>query len=384
MREQYLGVDVLRFLAAMMVFLYHFGFWHNVPADETLALWNPVDAWPLRAWTHFGWVGVEVFFVISGFVIAFSARDARPRAFVAARALRLAPAVWVCAPLTFLVYLVILNKPFSELLARLARTLFFIPVFFQIDGVYWTLAIEISFYYLIWAMLAKNIVKAPEKLPVIFMAVSLTFWSAYFIASAVFGPQVYDVSLIRVIQRHSLHLLLVQHGCFFGLGILLSVMTYRRLSNAERFCFVGLLIACWLEIVGQNRIVSDISGLALSPWPALGVWSAAMLALLFCTLFNRRLGRALSGCAGAIRMLGLMSYPVYLIHNPIGLACFYFQWGGRGFFANLAISAALILVAAWGVAARIEPYLRRRLKIALLALQRDKRPACAETSLTTL
>lgn len=383
MREQYLGIDLLRFLAAMMVFSYHFGFWHNVAADKTFALWNPVDAYPLRAWTHFGWVGVEIFFVISGFVIAFSAREAKPGEFLTARALRLAPAIWVCAPLTFLVYLLIMDKPVSELLASLVRTLLFFPVFSQIDGVYWTLAIEISFYYLIWAMLAKNIAHAPERLPGIFMAVSLTFWSAYFVAGAAFGPTIHDVSLLSIIEHHSLHLLLVQHGCFFGLGILLSARSHRRLTKVETLCFAGLLIACWLEIVGQNRIICDSSGLALSPWPALVTWTTAMLALLGCTLFNRQMSQTLVGGSGAIRTLGLMSYPIYLLHNPIGLACFYFQWGGRGFFANLAISAALILAAAWVVAARIEPYLRRRLKTALLALQSQDRAPRAKTIPTT-
>jgi len=384
MKEQYPGVDVLRFLAAMMVFVYHFGFWHNLPADETFALWNPVDAYPLREWTHFGWVGVEIFFVISGFVISFSARNATPGAFFTARALRLAPAVWFCAPLTFLVYLFILNKPPSELLANLIKTMLFVPGNSQIDGAYWTLAIEISFYLLIWFMLFKKIEGAPEKLPVVFMAISLTFWSAYFIASAVWGPVIHNILLIKLISHHGLHVLLVQHGCFFGLGMLLSAMSYRRLSIAEGLCCAGLLIACWLEIVGQNRILVFTAGVALSPWPALGMWTAAMAALLFCTLLNRRLSRALAGCSGVIRTLGLMSYPVYLIHNPIGLACFFLELGGRGFFANLAISVALILFAAWVVATRIEPFVRRWLRAAILTLQSLKRAAEANRSLTPI
>ena len=51
--------------------------------------------------TWFGWVGVEVFFVISGFVIANSASKTSPIEFLISRALRLYPAVWVCSTATF-------------------------------------------------------------------------------------------------------------------------------------------------------------------------------------------------------------------------------------------------------------------------------------------
>ena len=277
--------------------------------------------------------------------------------------------MWFCAPLTFLVYLFILNKAPSQLLASLVTTLLFIPANAQIDGVYWTLAIEVSFYLLIWLLLFKKVANAPERLPVFLMAASLMFWSAYFLASAVWGPVVHNISLIALISHHGLHLLLVQHGCFFGLGILMSALSHRRLTSNEWLCFAGLTIACWLEIVAQNRILMFSAGVALSPWLALGVWTAAMLALLSCTLCNDRLSQALAGRAGAIRTLGLMSYPVYLIHNPIGLVCFYLGLGGRSFFANLAISAALVLVAAWLVAAVVEPFVRRGLRAVLLSLQ---------------
>ncbi|TIT70941.1 MAG: acyltransferase, partial [Mesorhizobium sp.] len=66
-----------------------------------------------------GWVGVQVFFVISGFVIAFSAENSTPLKFFEARVRRLAPAVWVCAPVSAIVLLLVGLLLFSsDLLAR--------------------------------------------------------------------------------------------------------------------------------------------------------------------------------------------------------------------------------------------------------------------------
>src|SRR5262245_1362248 len=83
------GLDIVRFFAAVSVAAFHFT-WQN-PSAIHAAPW--------------GWVGVEIFFVISGLVIARSARDSSPARFIAGRFLRLYPAAWVCAVLSALVLL---------------------------------------------------------------------------------------------------------------------------------------------------------------------------------------------------------------------------------------------------------------------------------------
>jgi peptidoglycan/LPS O-acetylase OafA/YrhL len=78
------GIDALRCLSAVLVAIFHFTYY------------NPNARWGMP----FGWVGVEVFFVISGVVIANSASAASPKEFVIGRFLRLYPAAWIAAPLT--------------------------------------------------------------------------------------------------------------------------------------------------------------------------------------------------------------------------------------------------------------------------------------------
>jgi peptidoglycan/LPS O-acetylase OafA/YrhL len=61
---------------------------------------------PALQWLgHYGFLGVPVFFIISGFVIAFSAEGRTPREFAIARFTRIYPTFLLCMTLTFLALL---------------------------------------------------------------------------------------------------------------------------------------------------------------------------------------------------------------------------------------------------------------------------------------
>src|SRR5258708_29782648 len=135
------GIDIIRFLAALSVVGFHLGYLNDI-AD-----FRPI--WP-GVW--FGWIGVEIFFVISGFVIANSANGKSPMQFLKGRALRLYPAAWCCATLTLIVRSLVSDEPFAALLPSYLRSLALSPKGPWIDDVYWTLAIEIGFYALIFGL----------------------------------------------------------------------------------------------------------------------------------------------------------------------------------------------------------------------------------------
>ena len=83
--EYIYGIDLIRFACAFGVAAFH------------LTWKTPETAW----WMPVGWVGVQVFFVISGLVIANSAHGATPRQFLTSRFLRLYPAAWCAAAISF-------------------------------------------------------------------------------------------------------------------------------------------------------------------------------------------------------------------------------------------------------------------------------------------
>jgi len=91
------ALDLLRLVAVLGVVLYHFGFWgpaaHGVP-QVALPWLAPV--------AKYGFLGVPGFFVISGFVIAYSAEGRTATGFAIARFSRIYPTFVFCMTLTSL------------------------------------------------------------------------------------------------------------------------------------------------------------------------------------------------------------------------------------------------------------------------------------------
>lgn len=91
-----LELDALRGLAALAVVLYHYFYRYN-------ELYGHHGNFAVD-WTYFGKLGVELFFMVSGFVIFMSLnRVNRPVDFLVSRFSRLYPTYWCALILTFTV-----------------------------------------------------------------------------------------------------------------------------------------------------------------------------------------------------------------------------------------------------------------------------------------
>lgn len=143
-----LGIDVLRFVAACLVVAFHFCFLMGVnPNGLVGSASQKIVAFPeLYNFAEFGWVGVQVFFVISGFVIAFSGEKSTAFSFLRSRIVRLGPAVWICAPITLMATMLVGFRTDDVMFRSFRHSMAFLPWEPWIDGSYWTLGIEISFY----------------------------------------------------------------------------------------------------------------------------------------------------------------------------------------------------------------------------------------------
>lgn len=148
---RYTLVDSLRGLAAFAVMLYHFTGGRLRPGLSAF-----VGEWFVRACRE-GWVGVEVFFVLSGFVIAHSVGE-RPVSlgdagrFALRRQVRLDPPYWASIALALLpgwISALTRRGPATHSFTEVLAHLFYLQGVLRvrpIQLVYWTLAVEVQLY----------------------------------------------------------------------------------------------------------------------------------------------------------------------------------------------------------------------------------------------
>lgn len=152
-------IDGLRGLAALSVMLGHWA--------EFIAKQNAPQHW-VRAidfafldYFSFGRLGVVAFFCVSGFVVPFSFRGARPLlSFPISRMFRLYPAYWASILAVVIVFPLTGGETFG-----LTRTLVNFTMIQRITpygsvlAVYWTLFIELLFYAVCFAMFAAGLLR---------------------------------------------------------------------------------------------------------------------------------------------------------------------------------------------------------------------------------
>lgn len=95
------ALDWLRFAAALGVLAYHYV--SSYLPDDPGSRWLEYAAHV----TRYGYLGVELFFIISGFVILWSAQGKSAASFAVSRFARLYPAFWAAMLLTSACYLLL-------------------------------------------------------------------------------------------------------------------------------------------------------------------------------------------------------------------------------------------------------------------------------------
>lgn len=357
-RVPIIGLDLVRFAAAFLVMLFHLAYlaW-AVPTSSAAEIAGGGYAFPaLIDVSWFGWVGVETFFVLSGFVISYSA-GSDAFAFFRSRVLRLVPGAWAAASLTALILFTLGVEHAMGLGELYLRTIAFIPIGPWIDGVYWTLAIEIAFYALVLLLLIFGRIDRLEALLLTIGTASALFW---------FGLLVLGLPLAEPGSWawRGAEITLLTDGALFAVGGLLYLNLCTVPSRRRWWIIAGFALVALAKIA--HHAAAEPAVLA-APWrmavPML-LWLVSVLLIALAVPGNARVARWLN--PALVRTLGVATYPLYLLHTTVGAGVLLLS-SRAGVSAPLALVAAIVaaVAAALLTARYLEPPIRRMLDYGL-------------------
>lgn len=330
-----LELDALRGLAAVAVVAFHY----TTRYDQLFGRDEPL-AWT-APWGHYG---VDLFFMLSGFVILMTLeRTGGWLAFAWGRFSRLYPAYWVAALGTFLV-VALFGLPGQEaslrdalLNATMVQSLLDAR---HIDGAYWSLQAELIFYANMLVLHRGGLFRRPLVAVVGWLAASAT--AAGLLAADSAGWIAGGGVVGKIVTVTSL-----EYIPLFGVGITLYAW---RTGRASGVATVGVVALC-----------------VLTEAALAGVTAAAVAAGLAAVLAAAVGGRLPALRRPALVYLGALSYPLYLTHQNIGYVVMR-EADAAGW------STGASLVGAIGVAAALAAALHHGVERPSLAWLRARRP----------
>ncbi len=309
-----------------MVLLYHYTF-RGYASDHMTVMPYP----HLSCCTKYGYIGVDLFFIVSGFVVLLgTASQGSPVRFLIARIVRLYPTFWVCCTTTFLVTLLIGGKWYTATLQQYLVNLTMLSGFTRvpsIDGAYWALFVEIKFYLLVFAILAFGVIRYWEGLLGLWLALSLFL----------------DIAHVRYLN-YLTSLLMPEYSPYFiaGAGFYLiyrfGISWYRVVITA---------IACALGIWTGCLETSKLSSHFATPFsPAVVAVILGSFFLIFLLMSAKRV-EWLSTSRWLI--LGGLTYPLYLVHQNVGYMFFNVLYPSLNVHLIMWATVLLMLLFAYAV-----------------------------------
>jgi peptidoglycan/LPS O-acetylase OafA/YrhL len=270
-RNRISELDALRGIAALSVVLFHY--------TTRFQQLHPVSAEPALLF-GLGHYGVQLFFVISGWVILLSARRAdNAIQFASARAARIYPS-YVIGMLITAAVIALVGLPGVQITGTIAAgNLLMVHQFLgipHVDGAYWSLVVEIFFYAAIAGLRTANDLRRVDRIVGVWLIATIA-------ATLVHRKLAVLVSILG-------------YGEFFAAGMLLADIR----SSGATWRSRGLLAALVAFHAWSNTLESLVVFGAIA-----GV----------CYLVA--VGRV-RRVPGWLAWVGAISYPLYLLHQNLG------------------------------------------------------------------
>ncbi|MGB3740393.1 MAG: acyltransferase [Pontixanthobacter sp.] len=303
---RYDNIDCLRMVAIVMVVAFHYT--ARFPADYYRT--NEVPFVIPQ-----GWLGVDLFFMVSAFCIYMSLDTSRGVvSFLAKRFARIQPA-FVASVLLTLVIVAAIGLEGREVGPEVALyNIAWLNVILElpyVDGVYWSLVVEVKFYVVIGLLYFTF---GKDRL--------FAGWTSFCILGAV---------MLRIEPEIANRLFIANYAPQFLIG--LFAFEWPRARSRDRL-IKGVL--CLVLIAATPRLAPVL-------WEAIALMMAGFVVLQITSI----------KLPTWVTYIGLVSYPLYLVHQNIGLIVIR-ELPIESFIIRAAIAFAVVLAIAACLSRTIE------------------------------
>jgi peptidoglycan/LPS O-acetylase OafA/YrhL len=352
------GPDLLRFFAVTLVVFRHLLPIESSP-DGRYAWLEALG----RALHYGGWVGVDIFFVLSGFLVSGLLFDewqrrgsVAPGRFLVRRAFKIYPSFWLLLFVTAVLYF-IMKRPLpghfpvsvKSLLGELLFVQNFAPsVFFHT----WSLAVEEHFYLflagIVWILLRRNQTSREnpfQSIPWLFLCTAALCLALRIVSNRMFPPP-------PIRAKHIFFATYLRMDSLF-FGVLIAYLWRFRFTprihqrlHRFRFALIALGVGLLFPMFFADPLQKETTWIRVYGFILCYLGGGALL-LGFLKAFDG----SKSKLTRFIAFLGASSYPVYLWHaTAIILSVMCFTGPGPGLpFLQWVCHCLIAFVLAWGI-----------------------------------
>ncbi len=303
--DQIKFISLLRASAALLVLWDHLaGVWptYNKRSWIPTKIVESTINHPFQISQDFGWLGVCLFFLVSGFIITHVAMRESALDFLVKRVFRIFPPLWFAILLTVFVEWFMSPTPlqpgsgsYSIKQVLLAMTLFnyLMAKNVVVSGVAWTLIIEMSFYFLMWIMLPLL-----RRQPLLVTTFGLIIVGAALGTRNQFGESYF----VLVVTLSYVPILFIGQAIYFRWSNRCSTLTSGALITASAGEFI-----LGTHLIQPQMLQANADGsYAVSMAYAIAIF-------VFVLILNNRLY-----FPRFLEMIADSSYSLYLLHPVVG------------------------------------------------------------------
>ena len=282
---RYKELDALRGIAAISVALFHYTFGFDSMAGILT---------PDKFYLKYGYLGVQLFFIISGFVI-FMTLDKTKKStdFIVSRLSRLYPAYWtaiiITISVTSLISILTHESLYTYNLKQVLVNFSMIGNLFNIKSIdmsFWTLTVELRFYGIMWLLFVTQSMKYIKHI--------CCFWLLIFIIHLTTDIVPFEKLINRI--------LIVNYAPLFvaGIGFYLTKKDTKNIFN-HFLILLSFMTQCFMNYVNHEALIVNI-----------------IIALIFVSFYLFVYNKLKFLSNKILLFLGTISYSFYLIHQNIG------------------------------------------------------------------